>query len=220
MTVKHKPQFLPRDKPVKPIGVLDQRGKLKDGAKPGLGDKELLEALRLMMLARAFDARCFSLQRQGKLGTFAPIVGQEAAILGSALALDPKRDWVVPQYRELPAMLRQGIPLDLVALQRQGHPAGTRLPEGVNVVQTQVSLAAQIPHAVGLAWGLKHRGSDGVVIVYFGDGASSEGDFHESCNLAGVVKAPVIFLLQPDGRRVTASPGSRSTATTSLPCTR
>ncbi len=196
MTVKHKPQFLPRDKPVKPIGLLDERGKLKNGVKPGLGEAEFLEALRLMMLARAFDTRCFSLQRQGKLGTFAPIVGQEAAILGSALALDPKRDWVVPQYRELPAMLRQGIPLDLVALQRQGHPAGARLPEDVNVMQTQVSLAAQIPHAVGLAWGLAHQGLDGVVIVYFGDGASSEGDFHESCNLAGVVKAPVIFLLQ------------------------
>ncbi len=196
MTVKHKPQFLPRDKQVKPIGLLDERGKLKDGAKPGLGDDKILEALRLMMLARAFDAKCFSLQRQGKLGTFAPIVGQEATITGSALALDPARDWVVPQYRELPATLRQGVPLDLVALQRQGHPAGARLPDGVNVVQTQVSLAAQIPHAVGLAWGLKLRGKDGVVVVYFGDGASSEGDFHESCNMAGVVKAPVIFLLQ------------------------
>ena len=115
-----------------------------------------------------------------------------------------------------------------------GNPAGNEMPEGVNVLPFQISLAAQVPHAVGLAWGLRHRGGDGVVLVYFGDGASSEGDVHEAMNLAGVRRAPVVFLLQNNGyaistpvaqqtardvlrrscRRATASRASSSTATT------
>ncbi|MEM7254127.1 MAG: pyruvate dehydrogenase (acetyl-transferring) E1 component subunit alpha [Pseudomonadota bacterium] len=196
MTSRYTPQFLPNEQPVKPIQLLDPDGQLIDDASPGLDDDAVLEALRYMMLGRSFDTKSFSLQRQGKLGTFAPLHGQEASIVGSAIALNPDTDWVVPQYRELPALLRQGYPAERVALYRQGHPEGGFIPEGVNILQYQISLAAQIPHAVGLAWGLSLQEKPGVVVVYFGDGASSEGDFHEACNLAGVVDAPVIFLLQ------------------------
>ncbi len=191
-----KSTYLPRDKPVAPIRVLREDGTLVDGAKPDLDDDQTLAALRLMMLARAFDNKCFSLQRQGKLGTFAPLGAQEASVLGPALALEPERDWVVVQYREMPAQLRQGMTLERLALYRRGHPLGLQPPEGANLTVHQVSLAAQLPHAVGLAWGSKLQGKDTVVMTYFGDGASSEGDFHEACNLAGVVKAPVIFVLQ------------------------
>ena len=196
MSVKLEPQFMPTETPVEPFRVLNESGKLIRGASRGLDDKQTVEALRWMMLGRTFDTKCFSLQRQGKIGTFAPIIGQEASIVGPAMALDPTRDWVVPQYRELPALLRQGVPLEQVALFRQGHPAGGRQTPDVHVVATQVALAAQLPHAVGIGWGMQLRGSKGVVIVYFGDGASSQGDFHEACNMAGVLKAPVIFLLQ------------------------
>ena len=196
MTTVTTPQFAPAPQPVEPIRLLDEDGVLLPGAQPSLGENETLEALRHMMLARAFDTKCWSQQRQGKLGTFAPVFGQEAAITGSAMALDPARDWVVPQYRELPALRRQGYPLERIVLYRQGHPEGGFIPEGVKILQYQISLAAQIPHAVGLAWGLKLQNIPGVAIAYFGDGASSEGDFHEACNLAGVVKAPAIFLLQ------------------------
>lgn len=167
------------------------------------------------MLARAFDTKCFNLQRQGRLGTFAPMVGQEASILGPAMALDPNRDWIAPQYRELPALLHHGLPLERIALYRRGHLLGANIPEGVNIIVHQISLAAQIPHAVGLGWGLKLQKKDGVVIVYFGDGASSEGDFHEACNLAGVVKAPVIFLLQNNGWAI-STPRSIQSATADL----
>ena len=119
--------------------------------------------------------------------------------MGSALALDRGRDWIVPQYRELPAMYHHSYPLQRAFLQRMGNPAGNLMPEGVRVLPLQVALAAQLPHAVGLAWGLRLQGDDGVVLVYFGDGASSEGDFHEACNFAGVFKAPVMFLLQDNG---------------------
>ncbi len=196
MTISTTPQFQPADMAVAPLRLLDEDGALLAGASPLLDDEQVLEALRYMMIGRAFDARCWSLQRQGRLGTFAPVTGQEAALMGSAMALDPKRDWIVPQYREFAAQLRHGVPGECVVLYRQGHPQGGVIPPGVRVLPIQVSLAAQLPHAVGLAWGMKLRGEAGVAVAYFGDGASSEGDFHESCNLAGVLAAPVIFFLQ------------------------
>jgi pyruvate dehydrogenase E1 component alpha subunit len=196
MTIDAAPQFTPSDDPVEPVRLLDEEGVLLPGAELELDHEQTLEALRLMMFGRAFDAKSLSLQRQGKLGTFAPMDGQEAAIVGSAMALEPGRDWVVPQYRELCAMVRQGHSPERGALYRKGHPEGGRIAPGVNTLQFQVSLGAQIPHAVGLAWGMKLQGKPGVAVAYFGDGASSEGDFHESCNMAGVLKAPVIFMLQ------------------------
>ncbi len=211
----NKSTYLPRDKPVEPIRVLKEDGTLVAGAKPDLSDDEALAALRLMMLARAFDNKCFSLQRQGRLGTFAPLGGQEASVLGPALALEPSRDWVVVQYREMPAQLYQGMTLERLALYRRGHPSGLQVPEDVNLTVHQVSLGAQLPHAVGLAWGSKLQGKDTVVMTYFGDGASSEGDFHEACNLAGVVKAPVIFVLQNNGWAI-STPREIQSATTDL----
>ena len=119
-----EPQFVPPSEPVRPFRVLDETGRLADGVEPPLDPPRVLEALRFMMFGRAFDARCWSLQRQGRLGTFAPITGQEASLMGSALAVDPARDWLVPQYRELPALLRHGYPIERVVLYRQGHPEG------------------------------------------------------------------------------------------------
>ena len=196
MTGEFAPQYPADAAAAEPRSILGADGAPREGAEPPMDEEGAREALRLMMLGRAFDRKCLSLQRQGRLGTFAPIFGQEATLAGVAMALDPKRDWAVPQYRELPVQIRQGVPLETVALYRRGHPDGGIVPEGVRMFATQVSLAAQLPHAVGLAWGLKMKGEDGVVAVFFGDGASSEGDFHESCNLAGLVDAPVLFVLQ------------------------
>lgn len=181
------------------VNVLDPSGTLAPGTAPPLDDAEVLPALRLMKLSRAFDAKGASLQRQGRFGTFSQVSGQEASVVGSAWALDPARDWIVPQYRELPAMLRHGFPLANFIRYFQGNPAGGAIPAGVNLMPIQISIAAQLPHAVGLAWGLRRQAKDAVVLVYFGDGASSEGDFHEACNLAGLVGAPVVFFLQNNG---------------------
>ncbi|MBV9003225.1 MAG: pyruvate dehydrogenase (acetyl-transferring) E1 component subunit alpha [Solirubrobacterales bacterium] len=200
---------------LEPTRILAPDGTVPDGYDPPLSTKELLDAYRLMLFSRRVDERAFSLQRQGRLGTFSPVSGQEASVVGSALALDPARDWVVPQYRELPAMLRQGYRLELFFLYLMGNPAGNRMPDGVNLLPIQISLATQLPHAVGLAWGLRHQGRDGVVCVYFGDGGSSEGDFHEACNLAGVRRAPVVFFLQ-NNRWAISTPVSKQTATASF----
>jgi pyruvate dehydrogenase E1 component alpha subunit len=198
-----------------PRQLLSPDGTLADGAAEALDDEALLSAWRMMVFSRTFDERAFSLQRQGRLGTFSPVNGEEAAVIGSSWALDPGRDWVVPQYRELPAMLRQGYDLRRALRYFVGDPAGNDMGEGVRVLPYQISLAAQIPHAVGLAWGLRHQGSDGVVLVFFGEGASSEGDAHEAMNLAGVRRAPVIFLLKNNGWAI-STPVSKQTAAASL----
>jgi pyruvate dehydrogenase E1 component alpha subunit len=197
------------------LEVLDIDGSLRPGTEAPLSDDETLTALRWMMLSRAVDARATSLQRQGRMGTFSAVRGQEASVVGSSSALDPARDWIVQQYRELPAMARHGVPLDQFLLYWMGNPAGGRIPDGVNVLPVQIALAAQLPHATGLAWGLALQGSDAAVMTYFGDGASSEGDFHEALNLAGVVRAPVVFWLQNNGWAI-STPRSQQTAAASF----
>ena len=158
-------------------------------------DEQLRAILVDMVEARAQAGRLWNLQRQGQIGTLAPIDGHEAVVAATAHALDPVSDWILPQYREPLALQRFGPEvLDQYMLYNIGHPDGSRLPPSVRVAPLQISLATQIPHAVGLAWGMTLRHQPGVTTVFFGDGSSSEGDFHEAANLAGVLQAPVILL--------------------------
>jgi pyruvate dehydrogenase E1 component alpha subunit len=202
-------RFTPPVDPIEPFRLLDASGRLLAGT--AMTDAATLEAFEWMLLTRTFDEKATSLQRQGRFGTFSSVRGQEASVVGAASALDPARDWIAPQYRELPAILRHGMPLENFALYFMGHPRGCVIPEDVNILPIQISLAAQLPQAVGVAWGLKQKGLDGVVTTFFGDGASSEGDFHESLNLAGVTKAPVIFFLQNNGWAI-STPRAKQTA--------
>lgn len=171
----------------------------KDSTSVPMGDGELVGALKLMKLSRAVDRFAVGLQRQGVFGTFGEARGQEATLVGAALAVDPAVDWIAPQYRELPALLHHGVPLELLFLMYTYDPAGFTVPEGVNALCNQVSLAAQLPHAVGVAWGLKLQHLPGVVLAFVGDGGSSEGDFFEACNLAAVMQVPVVFVVQNNG---------------------
>ncbi len=178
------------------LSILTPDGKLVYGAKQSMTDTALIEALRWMLMSRIYDERATALQRQGLYGVFSPALGQEASVVGSTMALDPARDWIVPQYRELVALVRHGYPLERLAAVGMGRVTeAARIPDGVNVLPNQVALATQLPHATGLAWGLKLQKKDSVVMTYVGDGGSSEGDFHEGLNLAGVQRAPVVFFL-------------------------
>jgi pyruvate dehydrogenase E1 component alpha subunit len=156
---------------------------------------QVVAALRLMLLSRAVDERLIKLQRMGRVGVYGPVHGQEAAVIGSAMALDPGRDWIVPASREHPAMLRHGLPLRNMFATYMGNFDAAAIPDGVRLLPRQQSIGAQLPHAAGLAWALKLRKTGGVVAVYFGEGASSEGDFHEASNLAGVMRVPLVMLL-------------------------
>lgn len=182
-----------------PLRLMGDDGGSPDPERIRLDEDGQLAVLRQMMLSRAVDQRAVSLQRQGRFGTLSTVTGQEASVTASAMALERGKDWLVPQYRELPGMMYHGYPLEHFFLYFMGNMAGAGVPDEARVLPIQIALAAQIPHAVGLAWGRQLQGHDEVVIVYFGDGASSEGDFHEACNLAGVLGAPVIFFLQDNG---------------------
>lgn len=191
--------------------VLGPTGRLLNGRQPSLDVDQTVDALGHMLLSKLIDERAFSLQRQGRMGTFSAVRGQEASVVGSSLALDPAKDWIVPQYRELPALLRHGISIEGFLGYWKGNSDAGRIPDGVKVLPTQIGLAAQLPHAVGLAWGLKLQNDPGIVMTFIGDGGSSEGDFHEALNLAGVMKAPIVFVLQNNGWAI-STPRSKQTA--------
>jgi pyruvate dehydrogenase E1 component alpha subunit len=195
--------------------VLDESGQEVGPVPTDLTDEQLVGMLRLMLLGRHLDVKAISLQRRGKLGTYAPMSGQEAVSVGSVHALDPAVDWLVPQYREQLAMLLYGLEISTYFLQRQGHPAGAVLPAHTRLFPQQVALAAHLPHAVGVAWAMQLRHEPSVAVAYFGDGASSEGDFHEACNLAGVRKAPVIFICS-NNQFAISTPISLQTAAASI----
>ncbi|HSP08772.1 MAG TPA: thiamine pyrophosphate-dependent enzyme [Candidatus Dormibacteraeota bacterium] len=193
--------------------MLDVDGKM-NGSSP-MSPPQVLEALRLMLLSRAVDERLIKLQRMGRVGVYGPVHGQEAAVIGSAMALDPQRDWMVPASREHPAMLRHGLPLKNMFATYMGNFDAASIPDGVRLLPRQQSIGAQLPHAAGLAWALKLREIRGVVAVYFGEGASSEGDFHEASNLAGVMRVPLVMLLINNHYAI-STPTSRQTAARSL----
>jgi pyruvate dehydrogenase E1 component alpha subunit len=175
-------------------------------------DDELVGMMRTMIAARLYSTRCFNLQRQGRLGTMAPIDGNEATVVGCTYALQPEHDWIFSQYREFYGLGRYGDEvIRRQVLYLAGHPDGSFYPPGINIFPAQISLAAQIPHAVGMAWGQLRQGLPGVSVVFFGDGASSEGDFYEAANFAAVLRAPVVFMLVNNGWAI-STPVSRQTA--------
>jgi len=175
--------------------ILKPDGTLHPDVKPPISDQETLQLYQKMVFIRLADQKALMLQRQGRMGTYAPIWGQEACQVGSAYILQGG-DWVFPAFRELGATLMMGIPLKTIYLYWMGNEEGSRAPEGVNVAPVSIPVGTHPLHAVGVAWAAKIRGDKIVTISYFGDGATSKGDFHEAMNLAGVFKTPSIFFCQ------------------------
>lgn len=175
--------------------MLKPDGTLHSEMEAPLNDQETLQLYQKMVFIRLADQKALMLQRQGRMGTYAPVWGQEACQVGSAYLLQ-KGDWVFPAFRELAASLMMGIPLKTVYLYWMGNEEGSRAPEGINVMPVSIPVGTHPLHAVGTAWAAKIRGDKIVTIAYFGDGATSKGDFHEAMNLAGVFKTPSIFFCQ------------------------
>ena len=175
------------------VQILTEDGTVREGETvPDIDDETLVEIYRTMKLGRHFDQRAVSLQRQGRMGTYPPMSGQEAAQVASTLALDAE-DWVYPSYREHCAGYVLGWPLEEIMLYWMGSEEQKAPPEGVNMFTTAVPIATQVPHATGAAWASKMRDEDRAFLCYFGDGATSEGDFHEGMNFAGVYDVPAVF---------------------------
>jgi len=178
----------PREK----VQVLAEDGSVVEGATvPDLSEETFVEMYRTMKLARHFDERAVSLQRQGRMGTYPPLSGQEGAQVGSAMALRDE-DWIVPSYREHAASYVHGLTLEGTLRYWMGDERGNKL-EDLNIFPVAVPIASQIPHAAGLGMAADYNDSDEVFMCYFGDGATSEGDFHEGLNFGGVFDTPTVF---------------------------
>lgn len=180
--------------PIEYLSILDADGHVDADLEPKIPSDDLTRLYRTFLLARRFDERMLRLQRQGRIGTFGPIKGHEAAVLGSVYALRPA-DWMVPYYREWPAWMWRGWPLDNLILYYAGYAEGMRVPDGLHDLPLCIPIASQIPHAVGVAYAARYKGEDSVTLVYLGDGATSHGDCQEAMNFAGVFQAPVVFFV-------------------------
>ncbi len=164
-----------------------------DSVPEGLDEHDLLELYRRMVLLRVFDERAVVYHRQGRIGTYALFWNHEAIQVGASYALRDS-DWIFPSYRESAIGLVRGLPPATVLQWWRGHPSGWWSPAEWNLGSICVPIATHVPHAAGLAWGKKLHGEDVVAMVFFGDGATSEGAFHEGVNLAAVMEAPLVLV--------------------------
>ena len=179
--------------PIDAISILDEEGRLDQALEPSIPPDDLRRLYRTFLLARRFDERMLLLQRQGRIGTYLPARGHEAAVLGSVYPLRPT-DWLVPVWREWAAYVWRGWPLDNLILLYAGLSEGTSVPDGIRDLPVCVPMGTHVPHAVGIACAARARREDSVVLCYFGDGASSEGICQEAMNFAGVFQAPIVFV--------------------------
>jgi pyruvate dehydrogenase E1 component alpha subunit len=162
-------------------------------APDGLGERELLDLYRSLVLLRTYDERSLVYHRQGRIGTYAIFWNHEAMQAGAVHALADE-DWIFPAYRESAIGLLRGIPASTILQWWRGHPSGWWNPADYNVASICVPVGTQVPHAAGLAWGKRLRGEEACALVFFGDGATSEGAFHEGANFAAVMNAPLVLL--------------------------
>jgi pyruvate dehydrogenase E1 component alpha subunit len=180
----------------------------------GVDERDLIELYRGMVLLRTYDERSLVYHRQGRIGTYAIFWNHEAMQVGAVYALE-RDDWIFPSYRESAIGLLRGMPASTVLSWWRGHPAGWWNPVDYNVASICVPIGTHVPHATGFAWGRKLRGERTCAIAFFGDGATSEGSFHEGANFAGVMRAPAILFCNNNGWAI-STPLSAQTAAETL----
>jgi pyruvate dehydrogenase E1 component alpha subunit len=180
------------------LQILDEAGQVDHKLAPKLEPEQLREIYRWMVLAREADQRMLKLQRQGRMGTFPLCTGQEAAACGAAYAME-ERDWFVGSYRELAGRLVRGQSLLQHMRYWNGFEEGNRHPEKGRLLPVAAIIASHLLHAVGVGYAAKLREERSAVVTFFGDGATSEGDFHEALNFAGVWQVPVVFICLNNG---------------------
>jgi pyruvate dehydrogenase E1 component alpha subunit len=195
------------------LQILNEDGNCDEELRPSLDHEQVKELYKSMVLARTFDEKAFKLQREGRLGTYASVLGQEAAQVGSAYALHPT-DWMFPAFREPGASFVRGLPIRMIFQYWAGDERGSQIPEGLNDFPISIPVATQIPIAVGVALAAKAQGDRIAVLAYMGDGATSKGDFHEGLNFAGVFSAPAVFVCQNNQWAISVPRARQSAAKT------
>ncbi len=178
------------------LRVIDEEGQLIDpNSLPEITNEKLTQLMERMLFTRLWDERAIKWTRQGKLGFYAPVSGQEAAMIGSEAALSPD-DFILPSYRDVPQAVWHGWPLYQAFLYSFGHQQGNQIPEGVHTLPPQIIIGAQVVQAAGVAMAFKLRKEKRVALAYIGDGGTSQGDFYEGMNVAGVYRLPLILMIQ------------------------
>ncbi|OWY73182.1 pyruvate dehydrogenase (acetyl-transferring) E1 component subunit alpha [cyanobacterium TDX16] len=180
---------------VESLYILDEDGNVDEALVPKLEPQELRRLLRSLLTARRYDERMLKLQRQGRIGTYGPALGQEAASLGPAYVLS-KNDWMVPSFREPAAMIYRGWPMERLMLWWGGNEIGSSTPQGIRDTPICVPVASQCLYGAGIAWGCKLRHDGTVALCFVGDGGTSEGDFNEAMNVAGAFNLPLVCIVQ------------------------
>lgn len=181
---------------VKYMQILDENSNVDDSLLPKeIDNAKLIDMYKWMVFARALDAKVLSLQRQGRAVTYAPLLGEEATQIGSALAMR-KDDIFVPAFRQHGVYLARGLPLDLLFIYWRGYEEGGAIPKNVKGMPVIVPVATQMPHAAGIAFAQTYLKTGAGVVAYVGDGGTSEGDFYEALNFAGVWKAPLVTIIE------------------------
>jgi len=178
------------------ISILDEQGSFDEKLGKGLiPNADLVKLYEAMFTCRALDEVAFRLQRSGRMGTYPQNMGQEATSLGAAYALN-KDDWMVTCYRENCGLFWRGVPMESILLHWMGDERGNAMPRAHYATPIAVPIGTQMLHATGLAWASKYRGEKQIACTFFGDGATSEGDFHEAANFAANLDIPVVFCCQ------------------------
>src|SRR3954454_24347309 len=196
------------------MAATDALRRLDADAPPGgMTESDLLELYRRMVLLRTYDERSVIYHRQGRIGTYAISWNHEAIQAGATFALTDD-DWIFPSYRESAIGLVRGMPPATILQWWRGHPSGWWNPADWNVASICVPIATHVPHATGLAWGKKLRGEDVVAMAFFGDGATSEGAFHEGVNFAAVMDAPAVFVCNNNGWAISTPVDAQTRAET------
>jgi pyruvate dehydrogenase E1 component alpha subunit len=197
------------------LQILDPTGRVvRRDLEPALSDGDLRRLYALMVLTRVADRKALNLQRQGRLGTFASSLGHEACQVGAAFGLRPE-DWAFPYFRDLGLYLTIGFPLASYYHYWMGNEAGLTSPPGLNLFPLSITVAAQIPQAAGAGMAANYLKKSLAVLATCGDGATSEGDFHEGLNFAGVFRTPNVFVCY-NNQWAISTPRSRQTASATI----
>jgi len=180
---------------VESVQVLAEDGSVDEDPVPSLTDDQLLQLYEQMKRSRRLDEWAISLQRRGEIGTYVPAIGREAAQIGSAFAMADD-DWIVPSFREQPALLVRATPPHEILLYALEMEKGAAIPEGEHALPPAISVGTQPLHAAGIGWGEALQGRSNAGVTHFGDGATSEGDVYEAFNFAGVYHTRTVFVCQ------------------------
>lgn len=214
MPTKFETELLPARRPVQFINEHGSTEKPNSATYSAPAPEALLAAYRALVVGRRFDQQATSLVKQGRLAVYPSSHGQEACQVGAVLALRPT-DWLFPTYRDSVALVTRGIdPVGVLTLLRGDWHCGYD-PYRHHTAPQCTPLATQAPHAVGLAFAAKARGEETVALAFIGDGATSEGDFHEALNFAAVFRTPTIFFIQNNQYAISV-PLSRQSVAPSL----